>query len=124
MGRSLILYHFAKKIRSFGKVRNTIIRYVIVLPLLFMVRLAILIYWFYFMVYQELFHHIKIVYHLNTTNWWKYEDEPFYTNCSVSNALFCWLWWSLAWVVGVYICICLISISLTLAFLVVRGESK
>ena len=65
------------------------------LPLLFVVRLAILVYIFYFMLYKDLIPHFKVLYNLNDTNWWKSKDEPFFTNSSILNAFFCWFFWIL-----------------------------
>ena len=109
IGRTIILIAFVIKFRELGKIRNAC-----TFPCLFIVRLWILVYWFYFLVYKDLVPHIKIVYHLNSTNWWRSKDEPFFTNCSILNAFFCWFWWFFTLVVGVYICI---------AFVVISGRS-
>jgi hypothetical protein len=32
---------------------------------------------------------------LNSENWWKSEEEPFWGNCSLFNAIICWAFWLL-----------------------------
>ena len=119
IAKTIILYHFAKIIKTFGKVKNTYIRNIIILPVLFVVRLAILVYFFYFMGYKDFVPHIKIIYSLNNTNWWKSDDESFLTNCSPLNALLCWFWWLFAWAAMLYfgilfgfICLCILVLSI------------
>ena len=121
-GRSALIYLFAKKLKAFGKVRNSILRYFITLPILFVVRVALLVYWFYFMAYKDLVPHVKIIYHLNNTNWWKSKEEPFITNCSMVNAFFCWFWWIMTWFAGVYLSIILTAILVSTLILILIGK--
>ena len=128
VGRSGLIYLFAKKIKVFGNIRNSFLRYVVILPVLFVVRVALLVYWFYFMAYKDLVPHVKIVYHLNSTNWWKSKDEPFFTNCSIVNAFFCWFWWIMSWIAGLYFSIILFALLFysiaTLVFIIICDWKK
>ena len=42
---------------------------------------------------------IKMTWTLNTDNWWKDENEPFFTNESIICALVSWFFWIMIWLV-------------------------
>ena len=40
---------------------------------------------------------VKTLWHMNSSNWWKSKDEPFFTNESIVCAFFCWFIWIFFW---------------------------
>ena len=62
------------------------------LSILMLVRTAMLIYQFGF-VLPMFCKWIKMTYYLNQENWWKNPEEPFFTNSSIFNAYVCWVTW-------------------------------
>jgi len=105
IGRVNVLNFITKSIKPLGKVKNAFLRYGLILPFLFLLRAAIFVYFFYNMVYKDLMPHIKIFYHLNSSNWWKNKDEAFFTNCSAVLAFFSWTWWFIFWSVAIFSCL-------------------
>jgi hypothetical protein len=45
-----------------------------------------------------------MAWNLNKINWWRYPDEPFFTNCCPVIAYMCWMIWLVA-MIGTYLII-------------------
>ena len=65
---------------------------VLLLLILMVMRTAMILYQFIVLLPLS-WKFIKMTYYLNQENWWKHPDEPFFTNCSIFNAILCWVMW-------------------------------
>ena len=95
-----------------------------ILPLLIVMRTIILIYFFYFILYLQVFPICKTLYHLNNTNWWKSSTEPFFTNSSIFCAAACWFLWVIFWCCYIFILVNLfVIVFLFFAYMFLEKES-
>ena len=112
-----------KKLREYKLVQNKILK-TLLTPIVFLIRLAVLFWLFYYYIRLEAIPHIIKCFNLNTVNWWHDKDELWITNCSFFNAIFCWFTWSviilLFSIFGVYI----LSTGLSAFILIIKNEPE
>ena len=61
-------------------------------PFVYLIRIAAIV-WLVYFIWKEAIPNVIKGTKLNHINWWHDKKEPFLTNCSFVNALFCWLFW-------------------------------
>lgn len=62
-------------------------------PFVYLIRIAAVVWLVYFYIWKEAIPNVIKGTNLNHINWWHSKKEPFLTNCSFINALFCWVFW-------------------------------
>ena len=91
VSRILCIVVCMKKLREYKLIKNKTC-VAILTPFVILIRLAVLL-WFCHWIVYELYPHEIIAFQMNSINWWKSPTEPWLTNCSASNAFFSWLIW-------------------------------
>ena len=122
ISKCLILNLVALSIKPLGLVKDMFIKYTLILPFQFIVRVIILGYWLNSLVTKDLIPHLRVVFHLNYTNWWRNKEEPFFTNSSFLNAFFCWFWWCVIWGFAIFLVLVILRLSVESLYLAYKGE--
>ena len=90
--RVVFMVFALKLLRQYRLIENEIIQMMIT-PFAYLIRIAAVIWLLYFFIWKDAIPHILKAIHLNETNWWHDKSEPWLTNCSLINALVCWILW-------------------------------